>query len=203
MMALYIPMQPSSNTPMMALSVRSWRARAEPSWTSAAEASSGGRLRTWRWSWTSFPVVSQVRRQSTAQSSVKSSLQSSEWSTPALVRLPARFSSPTRPGKSPAQFATTRMGPWCDRSPARTWWLYCQTASTTTTGALTGTSLNTAMPIRWLSMKPCPLAGSIPCARWTPQPSFSTAVRNSDSSRCWVGQHFVLAAGGRSPLATV
>ena len=40
------------------------------------------------------------------------------------------------------------------RNPASTWWLYCQTASTTTIGASGGTFLNTSIPLRWLSMKP-------------------------------------------------
>ena len=42
---------------------------------------------------------------------------------------------PTRPGHWPLQLATVRMGPrWWSR-PGSTWWLYCQTASATTTGA--------------------------------------------------------------------
>jgi hypothetical protein len=75
--ALYMPMQPSSKTPMMALSVRSWWASARPRSTSGP-AASAGRSRTWLVSWTSSPVSSQVRSPSRAQSSVKSALHSTE-----------------------------------------------------------------------------------------------------------------------------
>ena len=57
---------------------------------------------------------------------------------PALVRLPFRLSIPTRPGHWPLQLAITRIGPRWLRRPASTWWLYCQMASATTSGASGG-----------------------------------------------------------------
>ena len=202
MIALYIPMQPSSKTPMMAFSRMSWAASAPPRSTSGPSPRSS-RSRTWPVSWTTLPVSSQVLSPSRAQSSVKSSLHSAEWATPALVRLPIRFSIPTRPGHWPLQFATTRIGPRWLRRPASTWWLYCHTASTTTTGASGGMALNTSIPIRWPSMKPCPFAASTGWARRTRRPSASTAAAKSRSSCSCTGQHVTLALGRTSPLATV
>ena len=101
-----------------------------------------------------------VCRHPRAQSSVKSSLHSVEWRTPALVRLAVRLSIPTSPGNSPLQLATSRIGPRWVRRPGSTWWLYCQTASTTTSGASGGSPLKTSIPARWLSMNPCPPSAS-------------------------------------------
>ena len=66
---------------------------------------------------------------------------------------------PTRPGHSPLQFATVRIGPRCRRRPASTWWLYCQTASATMSGASRSIDAKTSMPMRWLEMKPWPVPG--------------------------------------------
>ncbi len=77
MMALYMPMQPSSKTPMIAFSSRSCRASAVPSSVSGSFGS-GGRGRTWLLSWVSSPVSSQVRSPSRAQVSVKSGLHRTE-----------------------------------------------------------------------------------------------------------------------------
>ena len=43
MIALYMPIQPSSKTPMIAFSERNWSAIARPSRTSSDDVSSGGR----------------------------------------------------------------------------------------------------------------------------------------------------------------
>ena len=103
-------------------------------------------------------------------SSVKSSLHSVEYRTPALARLPLRFSMPTRPGHWPLQLATVRMGPvWLIR-PGRMCWEYCQTASATISGALELTDRNTSSPRFWLSMNPCCLAASNSWARPTEPP---------------------------------
>ena len=61
---------------------------------------------------------------------------------------------PTSPGHVPSKLATVRIGPRCVRRPASTWWLYCQTASATISGASAGMHLNTSRPMRWLQMKP-------------------------------------------------
>ena len=54
------------------------------------------------------------------KSSVKSSLHSVLYVTPALVSEPLRLSMPTRPGHSPLQLATVRMGPRWVESPGST-----------------------------------------------------------------------------------
>ena len=61
MMALYMPMQPSSKMPMMAFSVCSCSASARPSSTSAVAGSSGRGL-TWESSWVREPVSIQSVR---------------------------------------------------------------------------------------------------------------------------------------------
>ena len=45
---------------------------------------------------------------------MKSSLQSVEYLTPALVSEPLRLSMPTSPGQVPDQLATVRIGPRCE-----------------------------------------------------------------------------------------
>jgi len=65
---------------------------------------------------------------------------------PALVRPALRFNMPTRPGHWPLQLATVRMGPWWVERPGKTWWLYCQTASATMSGAVLGILRKTSMP---------------------------------------------------------
>ena len=99
MMALYMPMQPSSKTPMMALSRRSSPASRLPSLLglrrqlelAQAAARGSGRAAPSR------PPAS-VRRPLRKNSSVKSSLHSVLYGTPALVSEAFRFSMPTRPG---------------------------------------------------------------------------------------------------------
>ena len=77
------------------------------------------------------------------------------------------LSSPTRPGHCPLQLATVRIGPRWARSPASTWWLYCQTASATISGASAGMPGTPPCPSRWLAMKPWPVTGSTWCPRRT------------------------------------
>ena len=66
-----------------------------------------------------------------------------------------------------------------------------------------GNPLNTSIPARWLSMKPCPFWLSNGCPRRTVQPNASTAAAKSRSSFSCAGQHVMLALGRRSPLAIV
>ena len=160
MMALYMPMQPSSKMPTMALSVTSLSAMAWPSWSSGLEAGRAGRGCTWEASWTTLPASTHCLMPWRNNSSVKSTLQMVEYALPILVNDPFRLSRPTKPGQVPSKLATVRTGPLWERRPARTWWLYCQTVSATTKGASGGTWANTDIPMRWLSMKPCFLIGS-------------------------------------------
>ena len=108
---------------------------------------------------------------------------------------------PTSPGHSPLQLRTVRIGPSRSSRPGSTWWLYCQTASATTTGASRGISRNTSSPIFWLSMNPCPLAGSKGWARFTLTPSRAHAAVNFSSSAAWAAWQVTLAESRRSPLA--
>jgi len=110
MMALYIPMQPSSKTPMMDL-----RRRRSSAIRFATDRAFGGSAvresgRTWLVLSLTVPVVSQDWRPSQKNSSVKSSLHKVEYFTPALVREPLRFNMPTSPGHVPLQLATVRIG---------------------------------------------------------------------------------------------
>ncbi len=131
---------------------------------------------------------------------MKSTLQIVEYSLPIFVRPALRPRRPTRPGQSGAKFAIVRIGPRWVRRPASTWWLYCQTASATMSGASAGMFLNTSRPMRWLLMNPCPVAGSTGFARSTDHPSVPSAAAMSLSSCCCVGQPAVFAEGRRSPL---
>ena len=153
MIALYMPMQPSSKMPMMALSSLSWSARARPSSTSAVLGRAGSG-RTWLASCSMRPDSIQAAMPSRNQESVPSTVHSEEYSRFIFVSPPLRFSRPTRPGHSGAKFAIVRTGPRWVRSPASTWWLYCQFAVATISGASGGICLNTSMPIRWERMKP-------------------------------------------------
>ena len=121
---------------------------------------------------------------------------------PILVSPALRLSIPTRPGQSPTKFATVRIGPRWVRSPASTWWLYCQTASATISGASGGIERNTSSPIRCELMNPCPVAGSTSFARTTVQPRSANAAVTSASIEAWVGQPAWFADSRRSPLAT-
>ena len=98
MIALYIPMQPSSKTPMIAFSRCSWAASARPRSTSGPLPTSS-RSRTWLVSWDSAPVSSQVRRPSRAQSSVKSSLHSAEWAHAGLGQARGEVEQADQPGE--------------------------------------------------------------------------------------------------------
>ncbi len=159
MMALNMPMQPSSKTPMMDLR----RRRSAATCRAIARALAGTRAlasgRTWLAACRTTPVLSQPARFFRKKSSVKSALQSVEYFTPALVREPLRLSMPTSPGAVPDQLATVRMGPRWDFSPARTWWEYCQTASATISGALGSSPAKIAMPSFWELMKPWATSG--------------------------------------------
>ena len=114
MMALYMPMQPSSKTPMMAFSRASCSARALPTACASADGTSTF------FSGVTWSVRVLDRRlcrasgagPSTKNSSVKSSLHRVEYFTPALVSEPLRLSMPTSPGHVPDQLATVRIGPW-------------------------------------------------------------------------------------------
>ncbi len=111
MMALYMPMQPSSKTPIMALFRRNSTARRTP-----VSSARGGSLqaesgRTWLASCITGSPASQRRKPERKNSSVKSALHSVLYATPALVSEAFKFSIPTRPGHSPLQLATVRIGP--------------------------------------------------------------------------------------------
>ena len=98
MIALYIPMQPSSKTPMIAFSRCSWAASARPS----VDLRDRCRRRRGRArgsvSWASAPVSSQVRRHPRAQSSVKSSLHSAEWAHARLGQARGEVEHADEPG---------------------------------------------------------------------------------------------------------
>jgi hypothetical protein len=134
--------------------------------------------------------------------SLKSSLQSVEYLTPAFVSEPFRFSIPTRPGHRPLQFATVRTGPLCVVRPGSTWCEYCHTASATTTGANGSIREKTSIPSFCEPMKPCPSFGLNLCARTTRNPSRATALEKARSMASCAGQHTLFAEGRRSPLAT-
>ena len=171
MMALYMPMQPSSNTPMIAFSALNRRANSLPvamaSANSWASSLLGWNSRTWDVSCLTLPLASQRRSSRRNGLSSNVSLHSEENAMPARVMEPLRLSIPTRPGHVPLQLATVRIGPSCVSRPWRIWWLYCQAASATTSGASLGMRRNTSMPCFWLSMNPCPFSGSNGCARCT------------------------------------
>src|SRR5665811_2079835 len=84
------------------------------------------------------PVSSHERMPAWNHASEPSTVQMVEYGMFILVSPAFRPSSPTSPGQSPTKFATVRIGPRWVRSPARTWWLYCQTASATIRGASAG-----------------------------------------------------------------
>src|SRR5665213_4080585 len=103
---------------------------------------------------------------------------------PALVIEALRFNMPTNPGQVPLQLATVRIGPrWVDK-PGRTWWLYCQTASATMSGALGSRWRKTSMPIFCESMKTCSLAESKEWARTTFQPCLLYTSDAADDLLC-------------------
>ena len=121
MMALYIPMQPSSKTPRIALS--RWRLAA----SLLASLHGTGRAdwnalkgRTWLVSCAQRFAMQPPAETLRKKSSVKSRSTASCNFTPALVSDPLRFSMPTRPGHSPLQLATVRMGPRCVYRPCST-----------------------------------------------------------------------------------
>ena len=155
MMALYMPMQPSSKMPMMAFSRASRWARALPRFRSAEGILTFLSGVTCLVGCRTSPLRSQRCRPSTKNSSVKSSLQSVEYFFPALVSEAFRLSMPTRPGHVPDQLATVRIGPLCESSPARTWCEYCQTASATISLASGSMPANTHRPSFCEPMKPC------------------------------------------------
>ena len=111
MMALYIPMQPSSKTPMIALRLFSALARPTPSFRSASGSFATSSAWTWLRSWSILPSRIHCFNPLTKNGSSKSLLQMVENLTPAFSRLPFRFSIPTSPGHCPDQFATVRIGP--------------------------------------------------------------------------------------------
>ena len=160
MMALYIPIQPSSKTPRMALRVRNSAARRRASAVALAGTFARANGRTCEVAWRTRPVRSHWRRPRRKKSSSKRSLQSVEYRTPALVSEPLRFSIPTSPGQVPLQFATVRMGPRWLTSPASTWCEYCQTASATMSGAVGSRRANTSIPSFCEAMKPWRRLGS-------------------------------------------
>ena len=169
-------MQPSSNTPMIALPSRSRRAAAWPSRTSAGGSLSRSRLRTWLWSCVTPPSPSHCRRPLRKYLSVKFSLHNVLYATPILVSEPFRFSMPTRPGHVPLQLATVRIGPRCVERPGRMCWLYCQTHSATISVASGSIVRNTSKPRFCESMKPCFFLRSNAWARTAVQPSALSAL---------------------------
>src|SRR5690348_7523444 len=106
MIALNMPMQPSSNTPMMAFSRCSCAASASPSFASFPPTFTSLNGMTCSVLCLHAPVDSHLLSFDVKYPSVKSSLQSVEYSTPALVSEPLRLSMPTSPGQVPDQFAT-------------------------------------------------------------------------------------------------
>ena len=136
--ALNIPMQPSSKTPRIAWSLRSCSPSAMPRARSASKLAPNVRsstARAWLLSWSIRPLSSHRRSALRAKPSSKSSLQIELYGIPAFVSEALTLSIPTRPGHSPLQFASVRIGPLCFVSPARTWLVYSHTASATTSGA--------------------------------------------------------------------
>jgi len=120
MMALYMPMQPSSRIPMMALCCLSWAARASPRRRSAAGISTFLSGRTWLVSCLTRPFSNHLRRARRNSGAAKSSAQRVEYFLPALVSEAFRLSIPTSPGHVPDQLATVRIGPLWLNSPAST-----------------------------------------------------------------------------------
>src|SRR3984893_516915 len=147
MIALYIPIQPSSKIPMIAFSSWSFRAIFSPNFLDAPGTFVSLYFTTCEASCFTFPSSSHSRSFRVKYLSLNSSLQRVLYCTPAFVRLPFRFNNPTKPGQVPLQFATVRIGPLCDDNPPSRCWLYCQTASATTSGAFRGIDLNTRKPI--------------------------------------------------------
>ena len=121
-MALYMPMQPSSKTPMMALSRRNCAGQARADCFSVRPGScelgrAGGR--GWR---RARPAARPSHARRPAQKVLVGEVLAPERAVaarPALVSEPLRFSMPTRPGHSPLQFATVRIGPRCVMRPAK------------------------------------------------------------------------------------
>jgi hypothetical protein len=110
MMALYMPMQPSSKTPMMALSRRNSAARRAPVSSARGGSLQAASGRTWLTSCrTGSPPAIGAGREKEIVGEILAP--QSGIGTPALVSEPFRFSIPTRPGHSPLQLATVRMGP--------------------------------------------------------------------------------------------
>ncbi len=111
MMALYIPMHPSSKIPMIALSRRKSCASLVPN--SAAFGGTWNSPSAWTWLVSCFTVspASHFLSPPRKYSSVKSSLHNVLYSIPAFVIEALRFNIPTRPGHCPLQFATVRIGP--------------------------------------------------------------------------------------------
>jgi hypothetical protein len=148
------------------------------------------------------PVSSHDRMPSSNHRSVPSTVQSVAYDRPILVSPALRPSSPDQPGQVPSKLATVSSGPRWVRRPASTWWLYCQTASATISGASSGMRVKTSSPIRWLLMKPWPLVRVL-LVRPHQRPAVpGERVATSASSACCSGHPAALADSRRSPLAT-
>ena len=119
MMALYMPMQPSSKTPMIALPRRNSPASRLPSSSALAGSWNWLSARAWLTSCCTVSPASHLRKPLRKNSSVKSSLHNVLYVMPALVIDAFRFSMPTSPGHWPLQLATVRIGPLCVYRPCR------------------------------------------------------------------------------------
>ena len=159
MIALYIPMQPSSKTPMIERRSRRSAAMLPARTLALAGTEEGSNGRTCGVGWRTDPVSSHVPSRLRKASSSNVSLQRVECRTPALAREALRLRSPTSPGQVPDQLATVRIGPRWPLSPARMWCEYCQTASATMSGASGSIPAKTAIPSFWELMKPCRALG--------------------------------------------
>ncbi len=173
-----------------------------PSVAADPGSAAASRSRTCDVSCSTCPVSIHRAIAESANESVRSSPQTVLYARPIFVSDALMFSIPTRPGHWPLQLATVRIGPRWRRSPGRTWWLYCQTASATTSGASRSMPAKTSMPIRWLEMKPCPRDESTGCARRTVTPCRPNAASTLRSSSSWAGQPSRFAVSRRSPEAT-
>ena len=135
---------------MIAFSRRSWSARAPaPRSTSGASPSSDGEV-------AHVVVVVREPRRSRARCAARRSAQSSVKSTLQIVRVVdaglgqagVEVEQADEAGqRRRSSWRRRRIGPRWVRSPASTWWLYCHTASTTSSGASGGSRLNTSMPV--------------------------------------------------------
>ena len=201
MIALNMPMQPSSNTPMIAF----WVCNSDASFWPVASHDEGMLILrigiTWAVVCLTFPVASQVFSFFMNLLSEKSSAQSVLNLTPALVREPFRLSIPTSPGHCPDQLATVRIGPRWVSNPGSTWWEYCQTASATMIGISGSMDAKTSIPFFWESINPCLAPRFGWWARFNLKPQFWTALANAFSISCWAAQQTSLADVRRSPLA--